>query len=184
MSATQTAAAKSSAPPAPVPPEAPLAAAAAPPSPPRPVRPLSPTQIQLAEFATRHHVLTLAIGQEFDDLFRVDFWAGIAQRLRVCDTVSVFSARNDLFAELLVRQVSIPDGVRGSKGGATVYVLRHHELEPLDRRPRPVEHVVEFRGPANLWCVVRISDGAVVAHHLDTREAAEQHLARMATAQA
>jgi hypothetical protein len=167
--------AKSSAPPAPVPPEAPPAA-------PRPLRPAAPSQLQLSEFAVRHHTFTLTNAQEFDDCLRPEFWAGIANRLRVCDKIDVFSARNDIYVELMVRQVTLPDGVRGSRGGAWVHVLRRVDLEPVERRPRPVEHRVEFQGPSALWCVVRNKDDALVAHHLDTREAAEQHLARMATA--
>jgi hypothetical protein len=54
--------------------------------------------------------------------------------------------------------------------------------EPLERKLRPVEHAVEFRGPSHLWCVVRIADGAVVKTHLESREHAERHIAAMATA--
>jgi hypothetical protein len=39
---------------------------AAPPAP-RPLRPLAPSPIQFAEYATRHHVVTLSIGTSFED---------------------------------------------------------------------------------------------------------------------
>jgi hypothetical protein len=70
------------------------------------------------------------------------------------------------------------------KGGVRVQVLRHVELEPLERRARPVEYKVEFRGPAELWCVIRIGDGAVMKSHLDSREMAERHIAAMQMASA
>ncbi len=146
------------------------------------MRPLSPSQLQLLEFAIRSHVITIAPTQTFEDCSDPSFWANVADRMRVCDLIYVFSARNDFFAELIVRTVAQGSAVRGSKGGVRVQVLRYVELDPLERPIRPVEHKVEFRGPAELWCVIRNSDGAIVKSHLDTREMAERHIATMAVA--
>jgi hypothetical protein len=73
--------------------------------------------------------------------------------------------------------------VRGSKGGALVHVLRFVEFDPIEKKPRPVEHTIEFRGPASLWSIIRSSDGAVVADQIENRELAERRVASMATAQ-
>jgi hypothetical protein len=128
--------------------------------------------------------VTLPVGTPFEDCLRPEFWANVADRLRVCDKVDVFDAKGTFYAELLVRAVAQSRPVQGTKGGVHLHLLRHVELEPPERKVRPAAHTVEFRGPAELWTVVRVADGAVVAHHLESRELAEQHLARMATAPA
>jgi hypothetical protein len=182
---TASAATKHSAPPAPPPVVASPAAPATPAAPPpRQLRPLAPSQIQLAEYATRHHVVTLPVGTEFADALRPEFWSNVADRLRVCDKVDIFDARGTVYGELLVRSVAQTRPVQGVKGAVQMHLLRHVELDPPDRKLRPPTHVVEYRGPADLWTIIRISDGAVVAHHLESREIAEQHLARMAMAPA
>jgi hypothetical protein len=59
----------------------------------RPMRPLAPGQIQLAEYATRHHVVTLAGNQSFEHISDPDFWANVAQnRFRPCDRIDVHDA--------------------------------------------------------------------------------------------
>lgn len=184
---TATAANKHSAP-STLPPPAVAAGSGTPPSEaapvPRPLRPLSPSQIQLAEYATRHHVVTLPVGTDFNDVLQPGWWANVTERLRVCDKVDVFDARGTFYAELLIRAVAQSRPVQGTKGGARVHVLRFVELEPPERRARPVEYAVEFRGPAQLWCAIRIADGTVMKSHLDSREMAERHIATMAMAQA
>jgi hypothetical protein len=182
MSASPVAATKPSVPPPATNGAQPPADAAAPP--PRPFRPLAVSQIQLAEYATRHHVVTLSLTQEFEDTLNPAFWANVTDRMRVCDKIDIFDAKGSIYAELLVRAVAQSRPIHGTKGGARVQILRHVELEPLERRVRPVEYKVEFRGPAELWCVVRISDGAVMKSHLDSREMAERHLAAMQMAMA
>ncbi len=171
-----------SSPPPASPPGAPPAADA--PAPPRPIRPLPPSQIALAEFAIRHHVITLPVGTEFADCLVPAFWANVTHLLRVCDKIDVYDARGTTYAELLVRAVSQSRPVQGTKGGALMYVLRHVDLDPPERRARPPEYRIEFRGPAETWCVIRIGDGAIMKSHLDSREMAERHIATMAMAQA
>ena len=180
MSAPAASTAKHSPPPAPPPvtngTQPPADAAAAPPL---PFRPLAVSQIQVAEYATRHHVVTLTLTQEFEDTLNPSFWANVTDRMRVCDKIDVFDAKGRIYAELLVRAVAQSRPIHGTKGGARVQVLRHVELEPLERRVRPVEYKVEFRGPAELWCVIRISDDVAMKSHLDSREMAERHIAAM-----
>src|SRR6266478_9960159 len=56
----------------------------------RPMRPLAQGQIQLAEHAVRHHVVTLAANQSFEHILDPDFWANVAQqRFRPCDRIDV-----------------------------------------------------------------------------------------------
>jgi hypothetical protein len=146
------------------------------------LRPLSPSQVGLAEHQIRHHVITLSLTQCFEDCLRPEFWANITDRLRVCDKVDVFNARNDFYAELIIRSVTPSSSVRGTKGGARVHVLRYVEFEPLERKAKAIEYTVEFRGPASLWCAIRASDGAIVKSHMDSRELAERHVVSMSAA--
>jgi hypothetical protein len=88
--------------PLPASPDAPPPADAAPPAPPpRQIRPLAVSQIQLAEYATRHHVVTLSLTQEFEDILNPAFWVGVTDRARVCDKIDVFDAKGTFYAELL-----------------------------------------------------------------------------------
>jgi hypothetical protein len=146
------------------------------------MRPLSPSQIQLAEFATRHHVVTLPIGTPFEDVLQTIWWSNVTDRLRVCDKVDVFDAKGTFYAELLVRAVAQSCPIHGSKGGVRVQILRYIELDSPEKPIKPVEHSIEFRGPAELWRVIRIRDGAVVRSHLDNREIAERHVCALAAA--
>jgi hypothetical protein len=177
---TATAGPKSSPQPA-LPPAPPPAVAS---SPPRPMRPLAPSQIGLAEHVTRHHVVTLPAGTPLEHVVDATFWGNISERLRPCDRVDVHDAGGRFFIELIVRQVAQSRPTSGVKGGALMHVLRHVEFDPIESKPRPVDHEVKFLGPAQGWCVVRLSDGKPVAENLADRETAEKHLAGLTTAAA
>src|SRR5258708_3098314 len=115
----------------------------------RPMRPLAPGQIQLAEFAVRHHVVTLAANQSFEHVTDSDFWANVAQnRFRPCDRIDVHDAGGRFFAELYVRQVHEGRAATGAKPSVVVHILRHVEFEPPDSRPRRTFYQVKFLTPA------------------------------------
>src|SRR5579872_2908411 len=142
MSAASAAVRQSAPPPAPPPAEPALPPTE--PTRPRPLRPLAATQIQLAEYATRHHVVTLPIGTPFEDCLRPEFWANVSDgRLRVCDKVDVFDARGTFYAELLVRTVAQSRPVQGTRGGARMHVLRYIEFDPIEQKVKPVDLAIE-----------------------------------------
>ena len=146
----------------------------------RPMRPLAPGQIQLAEFAVRHHVVTLAANQSFEHITDPDFWANVAQnRFRPCDRIDVHDAGGRFFAELYVRQVHEGRAATGAKPSVVVHLLRYVEFEPLDTRPRRTVYEVKFMGPAQGWSIIRVSDGNVMIENLENREIAEKRLATM-----
>jgi hypothetical protein len=183
-----TAAAKSTTPPeAPLPPSPGAPAAASTPRDPRydppprrPMRPLAPGQIQIAEYATRHHVVTLNANQSFDHITDPDFWSNVAQnRFRPCDRIDVHDAGGRFFAELYVRQVHEGRAASGTKPSVLVHLLRHVEFEPLDTRPKPQVYDVKFMGPAQGWSIVRLSDAKVMIENLENRDIAEKRLASM-----
>jgi len=64
------------------------------------------------------------------------------------------------------------------------FVLRRIDLEAVESELAPAEHEVRYMGPADRWCVRRIADGVLVTRNLDSKEAAERHLASMVTASA
>src|SRR5258707_4734485 len=171
-----TAAAKSNPPPAAE--STPAAAAASVPR--RPMRPLAPGQIQLAEFAVRHHVVTLVANQSFEHVTDSDFWANVAQnRFRPCDRIDVHDAGGRFFAELYVRQVHEGRAATGAKPSVVVHLLRHVEFEPLDTRPKRTLYEVKFMGPAQGWSIIRTADGKVMIENLENRETAEKRLSTM-----
>jgi hypothetical protein len=171
-----TAAAKSNPPPAAG--STPAAAVASVPR--RPMRPLAPGQIQLAEFAVRHHVVTLAANQSFEHVTDSDFWANVAQnRFRPCDRIDVHDAGGRFFAELYVRQIHEGRAATGAKPSVVVHLLRYVEFEPLDTRPKRTLYEVKFMGPAQGWSIIRVSDGSVMVENLENREIAEKRLSTM-----
>jgi hypothetical protein len=146
----------------------------------RPMRPLAPGQIQLAEFAVRHHVVTLAANQSFEHITDPDFWANVAQnRFRPCDRIDVHDAGGRFFAELYVRQVHEGRAATGAKPSVVVHLLRYVEFEPLDTRAKPKLYDVKFMGPAQGWSIIRTADGNVMIENLENREIAEKRLATM-----
>jgi hypothetical protein len=146
----------------------------------RPMRPLAPGQIQLAEFAVRHHVVTLAANQSFEHITDPDFWANVAQnRFRPCDRIDVHDVGGRFFAELYVRQVHEGRAATGAKPSVLVHMLRHVEFEPLDTRAKPKLYEVKFMGPAQGWSIIRTTDGNVMAENLENRDIAEKRLASM-----
>ena len=146
----------------------------------RPMRPLAPGQIQLAEYATRHHVVTLAGNQSFEHISDPDFWANVAQnRFRPCDRIDVHDAAGRFFAELYVRQVHEGRAATGAKPSVLVHLLRYVEFEPLDSKPKRTFYEVKFMGPAQGWSIVRVSDGSVMIENLENREIAEKRLSTM-----
>jgi hypothetical protein len=146
----------------------------------RPMRPLAPGQIQLAEFAVRHHVVTLAANQSFEHITDPDFWANVAQnRFRPCDRIDVHDAGGRFFAELYVRQVHEGRAATGAKPSVVVHLLRYVEFEPLDTRPKRTLYEVKFMGPAQGWSIIRTADHHVAVENLENREIAEKRLATM-----
>ena len=187
MTATTKSATPSNAPPSPAapaamgehqPPAAPTYGGGS--GPRRPMRPLAPGQIQLAEHAVRHHVVTLAANQSFEHILDPDFWANVAQnRFRPCDRIDVHDASGRFFAELYVRQVHEGRAATGAKPSVVVHLLRYVEFEPLDARPKRTVYEVKFMGPAQGWSIIRVSDGNVMIENLENREIAEKRLATM-----
>ena len=144
------------------------------------MRPLAPGQIQLAEYATRHHVVTLAPNQSFEHITDSDFWANVSQnRFRPCDRIDVHDAGGRFFAELYVRQVHEGRAASGTKPSILVHLLRYVEFEPLDTRPKAQTYEVKFMGPAQGWSIIRTADGNVMIENLDNREIAEKRLSTM-----
>jgi hypothetical protein len=152
---------------------------ALPPPPPRPMRPVSPGNLQLAEFATKHHVVTVPAGVPLEHITDPAWWANVADRLRPCDKIDVHDAAGRYYLELIVRHVTAGRVVSGARGGAIVFPLRFIEFEPLEAKPAPITHEIRFLGPVQGWCIIRIHDQRVVSENLPDREAAEKHLAGM-----
>jgi hypothetical protein len=163
----------------PAPPPAPSVAA----SPPlRPLRPLAPSQVGLAEHLTRHHVCTLPAGTPPEHLTDPSFWGLIAERLRPCDRVDVHDAGGNFYIELYVRSATPGRPVAGTKGTVVVSILRRVDFDPVEAPSRQAAYESRFSGPAQGWCVIRISDQKIIAENLVSRDAAEARISAMATA--
>jgi hypothetical protein len=147
-------------------------------APPRQIIPLAPSRLQLAEHAVHSFVVTLRPDERFEDIFDSEFWANAAteKQMRPGDMVAVHDSAGRFFAELYVRASHGSNARSGTKGGATVALMRHLTFEDLPaRKMPPAEFETKFMGPGLQWCVVRVSDLVVVADNLPDRDAAIRH---------
>lgn len=126
-------------------------------------------------------------GTTTDDLMRPEFWAHVQRRIRVNDIITVLC--DDGTMELEFR-------VTGSQGSAVYLRLRQpwYQGRPLadsasvDAQEPPADPDkrlprVEWGGPAHRWRVLGL-DGTVVHHGSDSKELAQQELARLFPASA
>lgn len=147
---------------------------------------LSP-QLRVAEFTRTVYAATPDHGTSVEDLCSPETWAHVAKQFRAGDRIEVVPVSGGWFAELYVRKVD--------EHGVHVTVLRQHNLtddtvvgkpstaKSTAAKPTPPGkeaddtfksdlYDVKFGG-ADKWRVLRKSDKAVMAKHLNSREEGE-----------
>lgn len=138
-------------------------------APPKPNRRLLVTQLFEAEFRRSDLLMYPEAGTRLDEMLIPEYWSHVARRLKAFDRIEVRPADGTWWAELLVHVVE--------PFAARVEVLREHHFGG-GRRPvvqAPDGYEFRFRGQ-NGWCVVRLSDGAVLREKEGSIEAAEAWL--------
>lgn len=110
------------------------------------------------DYAITQHMVTVQEGITPKDLTRPDFWAHIANRLRVHDVLYVRSEDSAFFGRLLVTDCG--------RTWAKVFILEMHDLTSESKSANDDDivdgHSVKWKGPTKKFCVIRESDGAVI----------------------
>lgn len=135
---------------------------------PKKTQPILSSAVARAEHARSVHVITVDV--PFEDVLKPEFYTHVAPKFRVCDRIEVYTTGKTYYAELMVMAVE--------KMALRVEPLLHVELQKGIELARSNDHFVEHRGPIQMYCVVRSSDGEIMSEKHPTIDKA--NLALMA----
>lgn len=122
-----------------------------------------PSNIRPAEFARMVYAHTVAEGNDFEkDVLNEKYWCHLSKTLKVGDLVEVTAHDASYFAVLYVVAVY--------NVAIKVVCLNHKSLSVnVDEQDENREYKVQHRRN-RLWCIVRLSDDAVIKDQIQTKE--------------
>lgn len=128
-----------------------------------------PQSMGLAEAKRRDFVLDVPEDHLRSDLLDPAYWAHVARELSAFDRIEARSETGEWFCELVV--------VSAGRNYAVVRELNYFDMAGQAPSESPVEpkHMVMLRGPKK-FCVVRISDKAIISEGHPSRIDAETSL--------
>lgn len=137
---------------------------------------LSSSRLVQAEFARNVYVATLEAGTMRNVLAEETFWAHVGNKLKAWDRIEVRCEDFSWMAECIVRAAGI--------NFAQVEVLWLKELGPIaaataeaaQEAGKPV-YDVQWKGPQNKFCVVRLSDKRIMKKDMPTMKAGQEWVA-------
>lgn len=125
--------------------------------------------IGLADAKRRDFVLDVPEGHTREDLLDPSYWAHVAQEFVPFDRIEARAETGEWFSDLVV--------VSAGRTFVIVRELAFHNLNPKDT-PVPqteVRHTVQWKGPKK-FCVIRLSDRAIISDGHHTRQDADTAL--------
>lgn len=131
-----------------------------------------PEYMQLAEQWRQDFVVHVPEEHTVEDLLEPAYWAHVAgaRAMQRFDRIEARAETGEWVADLLV--------VSAGRNWANVKLLATHDMTATASKATPeARHTVKLRGP-HKWCVMRISDGAVIQQGLETKQAAEIAMAQ------
>lgn len=124
---------------------------------------LVPNRVKQAEFARNAHRATPEQSAKLEDVLNPTYWAHVAAKFAVGDTIEVFPEGGAWYAQLLV--------VGCSKLHAKVAVISMIKLRAAEKAPKDKPaFAIEFKGPQRKWSVIRTADKSYVKEGLDSKE--------------
>lgn len=134
---------------------------------------LHANRFKQAEFERTVYLVTVEDGHKYESIFKPEYWAHIAQRLKPMDRIEVYAETGEYFAELMV--------IDAGRSWAKVTELRYVELTEATRTEDSPEselsgYSIKWMGPHHKFAVVRESDGEKVQTQLASKPAAEAWL--------
>lgn len=131
-----------------------------------PVQACSPGSIDRAEVMRNHWRATVKEGVKPEDLLSPAFWAHIANKFTVSDSIEAVAEDMQWVADYIVVDVG-PNWARVvMKGKPTEMMTEASEI------PLPPGYTAEWKGPALKWCVTRESDSKRIAEKLSDKNTA------------
>jgi hypothetical protein len=131
----------------------------------------------LAEAKRRDFVVDVPEDHSRTDLLDPSYWAHVSRELSPFDRIEARAETGEWFCELVV--------VSAGRNYAIVREISYFDMAGKDSAPTVEKrHTVKFRGPKK-FCVVRISDGAIISENhptsIDAETALIQYETRIAT---
>lgn len=131
-------------------------------------------RMQLTESIVHDYFFTVEEGVTLDDLLRASYWAHVAKKFRPFTKLRVTTDDAKYYAELIV--------VTAGSNWAVVREIVYEELESTLQEVPEIQDksqlfTVEFKGPKNLWCIIRKEDSAMIKKEIVSKEAAYSALA-------
>jgi hypothetical protein len=120
------------------------------------VQQLLSSKLRLAEAVRSTYVATVEANTTRDTLLKPDFWAHVANKLRVNDRIEVFYEDGSAFAELTITSLG--------RNWVKVFELRYVSLTPKlpealkTQAKYPDGYDVQYKGPSKKWTVLRGSE--------------------------
>lgn len=132
-----------------------------------------PTRFMLAETARNEWVFNAELNTQPEQLTDPAYWSHVSQKLRPYDRIEVRVDDGTWFAELVV--------LEAARNWATVRMLNVYRLDTQDISQTRVAQIkdqyrVEWKGPQNKFCVIRVKDAQYLHKGAETRKVAEQWL--------
>ena len=130
---------------------------------------INPSRVKLAHYDRQEWVVNAEITHNREDLLKPEYWAHIAQQLNPYDHIEVRSEDGTWMAELIV--------VQADRTWAKVVEKGFYEFITADAIPDGASNYkVEWKGPQHRFCVIRVSDSAMLHKDCRTKQEAEDWL--------
>ena len=132
-----------------------------------------PGQIGVAEAKRREFVVDVPAEHTREDLLEPAYWAHVSREFNSFDRVECRAETGEWFSDLVV--------VSAGRNYAVMHELRHVDLTAKAAEAVipvvPSKHAVQWKGPKK-FCVVRLSDKAIISEGHHTRSDADGALAQ------
>ena len=133
-----------------------------------------PQSMGLAEAKRRDFVVDVPEEHRREDLLDPSYWAHVARELAPFDRIEARAETSEWFSELVV--------VSAGRNYAVVREISHFDMTGQSEPTSAVEpkHTVSWKGPKK-FCVVRLSDRAIISEGHTTRNEADTALIQYET---
>ena len=128
--------------------------------------------LQTADHATTRWSATLPPEHVYKDLFSGAYWSIVARRISIDDIIEVRTEDQRFYAEMYVLDANQTQVI--VKEMSYFDLQEDAEALAINRDP---EYTYAWKGPAWRHCVIRISDGEVMAKNLGSKAEAYRWIA-------
>ena len=124
---------------------------------------INPLRMRLAEYDRQEWIVNAELGTTLEDLMQPEYWAHMAEQMKVYDHVEVRAEDESWLANLIVRRVE--------RSAAVVHLLQFFEFtSKVQLTPVAVKHEVQWKGPQRKFAVIRTSDAECIKDEFVSRD--------------